>query len=210
MAHLKLFGLSMALIVVLAASSVAAEQPRSDVPKPSPPADPAAALEKIVKEQITGQFKDLKDRLERIETTIGQLNKEFLSQKQVAIRDLENLKEQIRKLEEQLQATAGRAEGSSGASSGLSQRLPQGPSTRIAAAPPTGSNLGTIRLRNHFPGPISIVVNGRSNQLIPGETVLLESQPVGSFTFEVLGIEPSQTRSLAPGETITITVYPKP
>jgi hypothetical protein len=210
MAHVKLFGLSMALIAVLAASSLAADQPRSDVPKPSPPADPAPALEKIVKEQITGQFKDLKDRLERIETIIGLLNKEFSLQKQVTIRDLDNLKEQIRKLEEQLQASSSRSEGSSSSGSGIPQRMPPGPSTRIAAAPPASSNLGTIRLRNHFPGPVSIVVNSRSYQLIPGETVVLDPQSAGTFTFEVLGIEPGQTRSLAPGETVTITVFPKP
>src|SRR5262249_47685171 len=55
-----------------------------------------------------------------------------------------------------------------------------------AAPPPPGST--TIRLRNTFPEEVSVVVNGVSHRLMPGQTQDLFGQP-GPFTYEIIGIQ---------------------
>lgn len=80
--------------------------------------------------------------------------------------------------------------------------------TRIAAFPPTGAS-GRIRLMNTFSQGMSIRVNDRVYRLEPGQTQMLDSQPIGAFTYEVLGVQAPVTRTLAAGETYTIYVYPR-
>jgi hypothetical protein len=77
------------------------------------------------------------------------------------------------------------------------------------AGPAAPGNLGTIRLRNTFPTEVSIVVNDKVHQLLPGETTSLANQPAGPFTYEVLGIQAKRTVTLAANDTFTITVYPR-
>ncbi|HEX5270668.1 MAG TPA: hypothetical protein VFW33_09290, partial [Gemmataceae bacterium] len=66
---------------------------------------------------------------------------------------------------------------------------------------------GTIHLYNTYTRPVSIVVNGRSYQLEPGETQTLANQSVGTVTYEVLGLSARTTRTLTADRPLDIEVY---
>ncbi len=85
--------------------------------------------------------------------------------------------------------------------------------TRVSAYP-TGT--GRIRLVNTYPTQMGVIVNSQFYRLAPGEDRMLENQPAGSFTYEVIGAPPPApgqswplTRPLTANETFTITVYPR-
>jgi hypothetical protein len=85
---------------------------------------------------------------------------------------------------------------------------------RPAFYPPTGT--GRIRLVNSFPTQMGVIVNGQFHRLAPNEERVLDNQPVGNFTYEVVGASPPVpgqtwplTRTLTSSETFTITVYPR-
>lgn len=80
--------------------------------------------------------------------------------------------------------------------------------TRTAFSPPIGGT-GRIRLLNQYSSPMTMVVNGISYRLDPGRERVLDAQPAGPFTYEVLGVQPAITRVLAANETFTIFVYPR-
>jgi hypothetical protein len=68
---------------------------------------------------------------------------------------------------------------------------------------------GRIRLVNTFSEPETIVLNRRSYRLAPGQEEILDNQPAGAFTFEVLGVQAAVSRTLVANETYTIQVYPR-
>jgi hypothetical protein len=84
-------------------------------------------------------------------------------------------------------------------------RKRQPPSVRISRSPPSTA---TIRLVNTYSDPVSVVVNGTTYRLEPGETRLLRDQAPGRFTYEVPGIQNAVDRELRAGETFTIHVHP--
>ena len=79
----------------------------------------------------------------------------------------------------------------------------------IAAYPPnqTAASTGHIRLVNAYLEPVTVVVNERAYPLTTGETRMVDSVPSGSFSYEVLGIQSRQLRTLASNETFTVTVH---
>jgi hypothetical protein len=57
--------------------------------------------------------------------------------------------------------------------------------------------------------PVTVAVNGRTYQLAPGESRPAEPVQAGTFTYQVLGLQPHpQQRTLAARETFTVTVNP--
>lgn len=110
---------------------------------------------------------------------------------------INQINDRIRRLEGDIEGLRGQLSAATTRTSGFA-----GP-----AAPPPAT--GTIRLRNTFPNDMSIVVNSISYQLAPGETRDIPAQPAGPFTYEVLGVQPRKTVALDPGQTFTITVYPR-
>jgi hypothetical protein len=111
---------------------------------------------------------------------------------QTARGDIKELRDRVGQLEKQVKELGG--------------RLDQMATERKAFSPPTG---GRIRLMNTFTTPMSIRVNDRVYRLEPGQTQMLDAQPVGAFTYEVLGVQGPVTRVLAANETYTIYVYPR-
>jgi hypothetical protein len=93
----------------------------------------------------------------------------------------------------------------------LKRRLENG-STSTALRPDYDSvvdrDRGRVRFINEFREEMSVVLNGRSYRLLPGEERLI-SVPSGSFTYQVLQIQRfTQDRRIASGETKTIRIYP--
>lgn len=84
--------------------------------------------------------------------------------------------------------------------------------TRISAyAGPAGSAPATARVRlvNTYGLPVQAVVNGMLYDVAPGQQRYVDPLPAGPFSYEVLGIQPRRDLTLAPGETFTVTVYPR-
>jgi hypothetical protein len=130
-----------------------------------------------------------------------------------SVDDLEKRSDlQVQVVQERINALSARLRLLEGDMEGLRGQL--SPTTRTAgyagpAAPPPAPTTGTIRLRNTFPTEQSVVVNGVSYQLAPGDTRDLPAQPPGTFSYEVLGVMARKVATLAPGEIVTITVYPR-
>lgn len=77
------------------------------------------------------------------------------------------------------------------------------------AAPASPGLVGaraTVRLVNDYPTDVSMLVNGRSYRLSPGETRTVEV-PAGSYTYELLhsGAAP-KSAAIKDGETVTLRV----
>jgi hypothetical protein len=86
---------------------------------------------------------------------------------------------------------------------------------RIANAAP--ANFGRIQLANRYPEEMLFLVNGKTYKVAPYTTVLLDNQPPGMFTYEVIsgsygmisganGVPGPSRPMLEPGKTYTITV----
>ena len=96
----------------------------------------------------------------------------------------------------------------------LRNRLPD--SSRVSAFPPSSDTgpspaMARVEMVNTYLQPVSIVINNRrSYQLAPDERRLSDPIPAGSFTYEVLGVTPPVTRTVAADKTFTVWVHPQP
>ncbi|WP_020472186.1 hypothetical protein [Zavarzinella formosa] len=67
---------------------------------------------------------------------------------------------------------------------------------------------GRVRFINQFSEEMSVVVNGRSYRLLPGDEKLVPVPP-GEFSYQVLQLQRApQDRLIAADETKTVTIYP--
>lgn len=175
-------------------------------------ADPEFKLTESQKlDEVLRQLRDLKaavDSLDRVRADLrsfqtqeelrGQTLHERIDRVNDRIGGLEN---RIKRLESDLEAmrapptTANRISGYSPLANG-------------APPPAAGPPIGTVRLRNDCPYEVSMVVNGLSYQLAPGE-VRMTTQPAGALTYEVLGGRvPRRVTGIGPGEQVTLFAYP--
>lgn len=70
--------------------------------------------------------------------------------------------------------------------------------------------LGRVRFINQFNEEMSVVVNGKSFRLLPGQERLVPVPP-GDFTYQVLQLQHvAQERQIAADETKTVRIYPLP
>lgn len=155
-------------------------------------ADPAEDLKEAIKklEKATKDLQDAKDALKvdelrgkaiTIDTKIDLIDK-----------DIQDIKKDIREIKRKLNDT-----------SSTSLR----PDTDSATTP---RGQGRVRFINEFNEEMSVVVNGRSYRLLPGQERLLTVAP-GDFTYQVLQLQRfPQDRRIAADETKTIRIYPLP
>ncbi len=176
---------------------------------------PPSESEKL--DAIQKSIKDLKATVESVKDALGGLPdalrdmKDLHAQRDlVAQRDktqLNDIAEQIRQLKDEIESLRNRV-------SNL---------TRVAAYPPAGpygappsdggaiarTSLGRVEMINTYPTEMSVVLNGRTYRLQPGERRLSDPIPAGTFTYEVLGVTPQYTRTLTPDQIFTIHVHPQ-
>ncbi len=81
-------------------------------------------------------------------------------------------------------------------------------SKRIALSPPT--NTARVVLTNTHYDSILFLVNQQMHRLAPGSSVVIESVPAGTVTYEAISpvfgvVQPPTNRTLAPNETLTVT-----
>jgi hypothetical protein len=108
--------------------------------------------------------------------------------------DVADLRLQIEKLRKDLEVLSGRM-----ATPRESAYPPR------EAPPPTGR----LRLVNTFYQPMTIVLNRMAYTVPPNETRTVEGVPAGTFTYEVVGVQPARNLPLAANETFTVTVHPR-
>jgi predicted RNase H-like nuclease (RuvC/YqgF family) len=189
-------GLSVLVVAALAARAAAAdpELKKTDSQKLDEVLQQLKDLKTTVDnlEKVRQELKDLEKRDELRTEKTRELTNERIDRVQDRIGGLET---RIKRMESDLEAmraqttTANRPSGYAGLGNGSS--------------PP-----GVVRLRNTFPDEVSVVVNGVSHRLLPGDSELVQL-PAGPFTYEVLRIQPPKTVDLRPSETFTITVFPQ-
>jgi hypothetical protein len=167
----------------------------------SNPSGAAADVEKL--QEIQKQLEDLKRSVIALEERIKDVRTESTASGQ---RVQNQLKDLSKDLNEQMSLLRTDMES-------LRSRLPA--ATRVSAFPPsdTGPSPGTARVEmlNTYSQPVSIVVNNRRSYLLaPGERRLSDPISAGPFTYEVLGVQPVVTRSIAADKTFTVWVHPQP
>src|SRR5207244_2388875 len=82
-------------------------------------------------------------------------------------------------------------------------RLTYPPPSELGIAPPA---TGRVEISNTYLTPMSVIVNGRSYRVAPGETLRTDPMPAGSFTYTVLGVTEPRTRLLEANKVFTILV----
>ncbi len=117
--------------------------------------------------------------------------------------DLDSARAQAGKLRDQVTDQMARCDGLTDQIAQLNKKVADGSRQAARLTEPTG----TIRLFNTYGLPVSIVVNGRSYHLDPFETRTLAPQPVGPFTYEVLGLAPPTTATLTADRPFDVEVF---
>jgi hypothetical protein len=134
----------------------------------------------------------LQDELKKIRSGAYETNLKL----SLAQGDILELRKQLAQIRQELDAVA----KSSAATSRISTYAgPQAPTN-----PP-----GRIRLVNTYGLPVQVVVNGYLYEVTTGQTRIIEGMEPGPFYYEVLGIQGRRDLALAPGETFTVTIYPR-
>jgi hypothetical protein len=223
MTQVKLLGLPIALAAALSAQPLARA---GDVEKTPTPEQMAKDIKEIKEAQkkssdaLMDQLRAIQDQLRSVEglrkdvdglkNTVQSINvamelaTQNLKAKSVELAETQATLKQVRdELERVRVAGSARCDGLTEEVAELRKRLAD---TSRQAARLTEAT-GTIRLYNTFSRPVSVVVNGRSYPLEPGESHTLSNQPVGTVTYEVLGISPRTTRALTADRPLDIEVF---
>jgi prefoldin subunit 5 len=143
------------------------------------------AVDKL--DQAAKDLKDAKDAKDDLRTKVNAIDSKI----DIIDKDIQELKKDIREIKRRI--------GTEGSTS-------LRPDTESAIARGTGR----VRFINEFNEEMSVVVNGRSFRLYPGQERLV---PVtaGSYTYQVLQLQRfPQERRIAADETKTVRIYPLP
>jgi hypothetical protein len=171
-----------------------------------PPPNPASA------EAVAKQLDALKKALAEIERdlkqALGHLERDVELGTQNTQREIDDLKKQVGKLQQEVEALTKRLAVAPNVAS-----LYGPPPAATGASPPSvapaPSSTGRVQLVNGYTEVMTILVNNQSYMVMPGETRIISPVPTGTFTYQVLGVQPQlQTRTLAANETFTITIQP--
>jgi len=89
----------------------------------------------------------------------------------------------------------------------IKRKLESGPSTSLKSES-FYQGQGRVRFINEFNEEMSVVVNGRSYRLVPGQERLIVVPP-GDFTYQVLQLQRfPQERKITADETKTVRIFP--
>jgi hypothetical protein len=189
----KALGLQTILAAMFtAAPALAQDSAAADAQKAS-----AQKIDEIQKQAVELQktLASLQKAVDSIKTDLGNLRTESQLGVQNAEKKANELKEEMARLKFDVEQLGTRVS------------TPQ----RIAAFPPAEPAAASARVEmvNTFPEEVTIVVNRLSYRLVPGERRQSEPVPAGTFTYEVLGVTPSRTRTIGPNQVFTVSVYPQ-
>ena len=151
--------------------------------------------------EISNQLADVQKAMAALDT-IRQELKDLRITTNVAVQkaqaDINDLQRTVKKVQDDLEAMKS-------APKALSSSSKYQPDTGFATV------TGRIVLKNTFGQRVSFLINGKSYTLAPGEGWVLDNQPLGLFTLEVLGgptgvIQPREDRLLKAGTPYELTV----
>jgi hypothetical protein len=191
----KLLGLNAVVAVTLAAgpSRAVGQTP----PTNSEKLDAIQKQLDEMKKSLTGMHKSL-GALKAIETELQNLRNESNAGAAAAQKDVNELRAENAKMREEIEALRARISAT----------------TRIAASPPSESvplaATARVELINTYFDNMTVILNGKSYRLPPGERWLTNPLPAGSFTYEVLGVTPQRTRVLTANQVYPIHIHPQP
>jgi septal ring factor EnvC (AmiA/AmiB activator) len=131
-----------------------------------------------------GQIQKTQADIDALKRQMAQLQQE----------EIENLRRQVAQLQKDFDE--------------LNRRTNTPPRQSLYAPTPPAST-ARVRLVNSYSLPETVIVNGRAYPLQPGETRTTEPIPAGVFSYEVLGVQAVQNRTVGPNETFTITIHPQ-
>ncbi|HEV3085040.1 MAG TPA: hypothetical protein VGY66_35095 [Gemmataceae bacterium] len=209
----KLIGLNTLLAAMLAAAPVLADDASKSTDKPDELQKQLRELKTSLAEVKTSvaEMKAIKDSVEKMNEVLESMKtlpgdvknfrSDYNTEIQAAKREISDLREEVRRLKsdvESLRKTPTNAARESGFAPGMT-----GPGVNPV---PTGR----VQLSNTWSAPVSVIVNGRSYPVLPGEVKFTEPIPAGTFSYEVVGITlPNNVRTLVAGETYRISVFPR-
>jgi len=135
-------------------------------------------------------------RIESAEKSLSNYRLEINSTTRQLQDEVEGLKSRVRLLEDKVRDLYLKAPATGGTSS--SYRI-----ETDAIAP----RLGRVKLTNQYPEEVSIIVNGISHRLLPGESKTVRVSP-GTLTYRVLPFQRIVVeRTIAPDEEKSITIF---
>ena len=190
----KMLSLHTVLAVVLAAPAFAGQT--------DGPAKPEDKIDTLLKE-----MRDLKKRFDELDTSLkGKIENLDTSTSLKLARaqmDLDELRKQVQQVRQDIDAMRGREIAA------LRRDLDEMTKSRQSMYAPTPLATGRLQLRNTFGEMVLILVNNKPYHIFPGQNVVTDPIPAGTFTYEVVGIQPQLTRPLTANETYTIHVHPR-
>jgi hypothetical protein len=203
-----------AACVVAGWFSVAAahgQTPGTGNPPATKPPEPGERLTQIDTDvtALRKQLDDLKKRADENQDLMRRLSRQLDSLDKLVVQvqqttgDVNALRDRVERLEQDFRR----------AQADVRRQFYQPPGGTLGTPPgsvaPGLANVGTIRLMNTYLLPMTVNLNGMLYLLQPGETRLL-TLPAGSFTYEVLGVQPNLVRILTPNDTYTIHIGVRP
>jgi hypothetical protein len=187
----RLIGLHAVLVAALTASPAVAGAD-TDTPKSKELVEIEKRLDRIVSalERLEGLKKDIQD-----------IREDMRFQREVknpsVDQEIRDLQQQVLRLTEDVARL----------------RTPAGGRTSYYGGPGPGPGPGaatsTIRVRNAHVVPVTVAINERPYEVPPGSELVLNNQPAGEFTYEVVGIQPPVRRMLAASKPFSIEVFPR-
>jgi len=172
----KKLSLHTLLAAVLASAPIRAEEKSSDVPAKG-----------------SEDSKKMVDALEKIVTELKELRTDLTTGAQGTTAQLSKLNDRMLGVEQAINNLRSQM-----------QTVKAFASPAGAGATPA-TNTGRVRLANRWPTDVTVILNGVSHRLAPNQVESVNA-PSGSFSFEVLGIQPPATRTLNPREEYEITI----
>ena len=153
-------------------------------------------------QEIQTQLKELKKAVTGLEDRIKEARSDSAAGGQRVQNQIKDLNDQLSLLRLEVENLRTRLPAA-GRSSAYSPSSDGGPVPTPATA--------RVEMINTYSQPVSIVINNRRSYLLaPGERRLSDAIPAGAFTYEVLGIQPAVTRTVAVERTFTVWVHPQP
>jgi hypothetical protein len=189
----KTLGLNALTAALLAAHPVLADEKR----EATTDAQRLEAIQKQLRE-LTARLGEMEKSFDDFKTTMetdlrlgGQIARNHKDQ-------IADLSRQVTQLHDDIEAIR---------RAGASPQRTSGFLSTDTAAPPAGT--GRVELINTYPEDVAVVVNGRTYHLRPGERRLTDPIPAGTFTYEVLGVTPMNTRTVAANRIFTVHIHPQ-
>jgi predicted RNase H-like nuclease (RuvC/YqgF family) len=181
----------------------------ADTGKPAA-GEPSERLGKLEEklDGLSARLKELEKQLAETSKQITAMEKsiEALLQAQKNAVEIEQLRTELSRLRETHREEADKLRKEIARLEELARR--DRDTTAFYSGPPAATD-GRVLLVNDWIMPVSVIVDNRdSYQLLPGQSQVI-NRPAGTFTYEVLGIQPAVTRVLPAGRTLTIRIHPR-